>query len=95
MTQNRPPGRPRGRIVGEVAAYFDAMRSKARRKNRARRHELFAWISARAKRTLRAMEAPGHRDVRRAWRHAVESWLRRQGLIEVSINRNSVTPCSM
>jgi len=41
------------------------------------------------------MEAPGHRDVRRAWRHAVESWLRRQGLIEVSINRNSVTPFPM
>ena len=75
-----------------TAAYFHDRRA---RWTRARRHAIFAWISARAKRTLRAMEAPGHRDVRRAWRDAVESWLRRQGLIEVSINRNSVTPFSM
>jgi len=38
------------------------------------------------KRTVGAMDAPCHRDVNRAWRHAAESWLRRQGLIEVSIN---------
>lgn len=32
----RPPGGPRGRVAGGVAAYFAAMRSKARRKKRAR-----------------------------------------------------------
>jgi hypothetical protein len=35
-----------------------------------------------------------HRDLRRAWRRAAESWLHRQGLIEVSINQQTVTPFS-
>ena len=56
------------------------------------RHKIFAWIGARAKRMLRAMDHPNQHDQRRAWRRAVESWLRRQGLIEVSITQQPVTP---
>jgi hypothetical protein len=62
--------------------------------NQAERHHLFAWIGARARRILSAMEHPTHRDLRFAWRRAVESWLRGQGLIEVSIHNKTVTPFS-
>jgi hypothetical protein len=62
--------------------------------NRRQRQKIFAWIGARAKRILSAMENPNHRDQRRAWRRAAESWLRCQGLIEVSINNKPVTPFS-
>lgn len=51
--------------------------------------EVFAWIGARAKRRLRAVEDPQHHNLRPAWRHAVESWLRRQGVIEVSSNQKT------
>jgi hypothetical protein len=40
------------------------------------------------------MDHPGQRDLRRSWRRAAESWLRRQGLIKVSINHKTVTPFS-
>jgi hypothetical protein len=40
---------------------------------------------------LGAMDDPNQLDVRRAWRRSVESWLRRQGLIKVSINQPPVT----
>ena len=47
----------------------------------------FAGIGAHAKCLLRAMDHPKQRDPRRTRRRAVESWLRCQGLIEVSINQ--------
>jgi hypothetical protein len=43
---------------------------------------------------LRAMDHPKQRDPHRARRRAVEYWLRCQGLIEVSINQQPVTPLS-
>lgn len=52
----------------------------------------FAWIGARTRRSLGAVEHPNQHDLRRAWRRAVESWLRCQRLIEVSINQQPVTP---
>jgi hypothetical protein len=58
-------------------------------------HHLFVWIGTRTKRMLRAMDHPHQLDVRRAWRRSVESWLRRQGLIEVSIQQQPVTPFSL
>jgi len=60
--------------------------------NRRQRQKIFAWIGARAKRMLGAMENPNRCDLRRAWRRSAESWLRRQGLITVSIQQQPVTP---
>lgn len=40
------------------------------------------------------MDQSGLRDVRRVWRHTSEAWLRRQGLIKVSINGHTVPPFS-
>ena len=60
--------------------------------NRRQRRDIFVWIGTRTRRMLRAMDHPNQLDVRRAWRRSVESWLRRQGLIEVSINQQPVTP---
>jgi hypothetical protein len=60
--------------------------------DRRERQKIFAWIGARAKRMLSAMENPNHRDLRRAWRRSAESWLRCQGLISVSIQQQPVTP---
>ena len=57
-------------------------------------HNIFAWIGTRTKRMLRAMDHSNQLDVRRAWRRSVEAWTRRQGLIEVSINQQPVTPFS-
>ena len=59
--------------------------------NRRQRQKIFAWIGARAKRMLSAMEKPNRCDLRRAWRRSAESWLRGQGLITVSINQQPVT----
>ena len=59
---------------------------------RRERQKIFAWIGARAKRMLSAMEHPNHCHLRRAWRRSAEAWLRCQGLIEVSINQKPVTP---
>jgi hypothetical protein len=56
------------------------------------RHAIFAWIGARAKRILRAVDHPNQHDRRRAWRRSVESWLRCQRLIEVANNQQPVTP---
>jgi len=63
-----------------------------RRWSRRQREKTFAWIGARAKRMLSAMDHPNRSDLRRAWRRSVESWLRCQGLIAVSINQQPVTP---
>jgi hypothetical protein len=84
---------PRRLLDGQSAtqAYFERPRVRWTRRQRQR---IFAWIGARAKRMLRAMDHPGHRDLRRAWRRAVESWLRCQGLIVVSSNQQTVTPFS-
>jgi hypothetical protein len=38
------------------------------------------------------MDHTDQRDLPHTWRRAVESWLRRQGLIEVSINQQPVAP---
>ena len=51
----------------------------------------FRWIGTRAKRILRAMDRPHQRDLSRARPRAVESWLRRQSLVVVSINQQPVT----
>jgi hypothetical protein len=84
---------PRRLLDGQSAtqAYFQRPRL---RWNRGERHRIFAWIGARAKRMLHAMDHPNQRDLRRSWRRAAESWLCRQGLIEVSINQQTVTPFS-
>ncbi len=84
---------PRRRLEGQSAAQAYYQRPRLRWTQR-ERHDIFAWIGARAKRIVRAMEDPGQLDVRRAWRRSVESWLRRQGLIELSINQQPVTPFS-
>jgi hypothetical protein len=84
---------PRRRLDGQSAAqaYFQRPRIRWTRRQR---HTIFAWIGARARRMLSAMDHPNQLDVRRAWRRTVESWLRRQGLIEVSIQPKPVTPFS-
>ena len=84
---------PRRLLGGQSAtqAYFQR---PPLRWNRGERHRIFAWLGARAKRMLRAMDHPNQRDLRRSWRRAAESWLRRQGLIKVSINQQTVTPFS-
>ena len=84
---------PRRLLAGQSAAqaYFGRPRVRWTRRER---HHIFAWIGTRARRMLRAMDHPNQLDVRRAWRRSVESWLRRQGLIEVSINQQPVTPFS-
>jgi hypothetical protein len=51
------------------------------------------WLGTRAKRILGAVDHPNHHD-HHAWRRAAESWVCRQGLIEVSIKRQPVTPFS-
>ncbi len=62
--------------------------------SRRERPDTFASIGARAKRILRGMDEPHHLDARRARRRRAESWLHRQGLIEVFINHQRVTPFS-
>ncbi len=60
--------------------------------SRRERPDTFASIGARAKRILRGMDHPAWLNLRRAWRRSVESWLRRQTVIEVSIDHQAVTP---
>jgi hypothetical protein len=54
----------------------------------------FRVDGARSKCTLHAMDHTDQRDLPHAWRRAVESWPRRQGLIEISINQQPVPPFS-
>lgn len=82
---------PRRRLQKQSAAQAYHQRPR-RHWTLQERHNIFAWIGARAKRMLRAMDHPNQHDQRRAWRRAVESWLRCQGLIEVSITQQPVTP---
>lgn len=84
---------PRRRQGGQSAAQAQFQRPRIRRTRR-ERHDIFAWIGARAKYMVRAVDHPNQPDLRRAWRRAVESWLRRQGRIEVSINQQPVIPFS-
>lgn len=84
---------PRRLLAGQSAAQAYTERPRLRWSRRQRR-DIFVWIGTRTKRMLRAMDDPNQLDVRRAWRRSVESWLRRQGLIEVAINRQPVTPFS-
>jgi transposase InsO family protein len=76
---------PRRLLQRQSAAQAYTERPRLRWSRRQRK-EIFVWIGTRTKRMLRAMDHPNQLDVRRAWRHSVESWLRRQGLIEVSIH---------
>jgi len=82
---------PRKSLGYRTAAKVYTETSKTRWNRRKRQH-IFAWIGARAKRILSAMENPNHRDLKRAWRRSAEAWLRCQGLIQVSINKQPVTP---
>jgi len=83
---------PRRTLGYQTAAKVYTEESKSRW-DRRQRQEIFAWIGARAKRMLRAMENPNRCHLRRAWRRSAEAWLRRQGLITVSINsQQPVTP---
>lgn len=67
-------------LAGATAAETFLSRPRLRADRRARRLT-FDWIAIRAKAILSQMEKP---DLDRAWRWAVESWLRCQELIVVS-----------
>ena len=50
------------------------------------RHATFEWIKARSNATMKQMEKLDRRSVDAAWRLSVESWLRCQGLIILTVN---------
>lgn len=77
--------RPRRSLGGHSAteAYHHQARSRFGKR---KRHTIFEWIKRRSNATIQKMEKIDHRNINAAWRHAVESWLRCQGLITLSIN---------
>jgi hypothetical protein len=72
-----------GRSSAEV--YHNQARSQYTRKQR---QEIFNWLSQHSNAMLETMDNPDHRSIRAAWRIAVETWLRRQELIALSLNGN-------
>jgi hypothetical protein len=55
--------------------------------SRRERLATFGWIRIRARDRIEQLEAIDHRSLNAAWRHAAETWLRCQGLITVTINK--------
>ena len=56
------------------------------------RAAIFDWIWQRTQRTLATMETVNQRSIQTAWRHAVETWLRRQGLMAVHYPHQNPNP---
>ncbi|MBL9205618.1 MAG: transposase family protein [Opitutaceae bacterium] len=77
--------RQRRCLAGATSAETFLGRPRLRADRRARRLT-FDWIAARARAILSQMEKP---DLDRAWRWAVESWLRCQELIVVSLSKQN------
>jgi hypothetical protein len=78
--------RPRHSLDGRTAAevYYHQTRSRFGRRQR---HLTFAWITMRSNATIQNMEKPDRRRLHAAWRHAAQTWLRRQRLISLSTNQ--------
>lgn len=82
--------RPRRGLSGRSAAETYHHQPRTHFGRRAR-HTIFEWIRTHAKATMSHMPKADRRCVRAAWRHAVETWLRCQGLISLSTD-NQVLP---
>lgn len=78
--------RPRRSLGGHTAAETYHHQSRSRFGKR-ERHITFEWIKLRSNATMQQMYRLDRRSIHAAWRHAVETWLRCQGLISLSINR--------
>lgn len=63
---------------------FQAGNKALRAYNRRRRKEVFDWIMDLAVKIVEEMKGGGQRQASTAWRIAVETWLRRNGIITVS-----------
>jgi hypothetical protein len=77
--------RPRRSLGGHTAAevYHRQIRSRFGRRQR---HLTFEWITMRSNVTIQNTEKTDRRSIHAAWRHAAVTWLRRQGLISLSVN---------
>lgn len=75
--------RPRRGLRGQSAAQAYHHQPRARFDRRAR-HETFEWLRRHAHATMQPMEKTDRRALHAAWRHAVETWLRCQGLISLT-----------
>lgn len=74
--------------AGQLRASAGARQSAISRKTH------FRVDGARARCTLRGMDHADQHDLAHAWCWAVQSWLRCQGLMAVSINQQPVIPFS-
>jgi transposase InsO family protein len=72
---------------------FQADKGALKAYNRRKRKEVFDWIKDLAVKIVEEMKGGGQRQASTAWRFAVETWLRRNGIITVSPNK-SVTQFS-
>lgn len=72
---------------------FQAGKGALKVYTRRKRKEVFDWIKDLAVKIVEETEGQGQRQVRTAWRVAVETWLRRNGIITVSPSK-SVTQFS-
>jgi hypothetical protein len=77
--------RPRRGLAGHTAAetYHHQTRSRFGKRER---HATFGWIKRRSNATIQNMEKLNRRNIGAAWRRAVETWLRCQGLISLTVN---------
>ena len=76
---------PRRSLGGHTAAEACHHQPRSRFGKR-ERHATFEWIKDRSNATMQNMEKLDRRRVRAACRLAVETWLRCQGLISLSLN---------
>jgi transposase InsO family protein len=72
---------------------FQAGKGALKIYNRRKRKEVFDWIKDLAVKIVEEMKGGGQRQASTAWRFAVETWLRRNGIITVSPSK-SVTQFS-
>ena len=72
---------------------FQAGKGALKAYNRRKRKEVFDWIKDLAVKIVEEMTGGGQRQASTAWRFAVETWLRRNGIITVSPSK-SVTQLS-
>jgi hypothetical protein len=89
--------RPRAALDGAAPAemFHHAPRLRVAKSERL---AIFNWIWQSTQRRLSAMDTVNQRSLQTAWRHAAESWLRRQRLIAVNYpqqtntNKNQLLP---
>jgi transposase InsO family protein len=76
-------------LAGRTAcAVFQAGRENLKPYHRRKRKEVFDWITALAVRIVGETEVNGGSQAELAWRIAVEMWLRRTGIITVSLGKS-------